>query len=285
KKQQYIDTFLLRLRTRSLGQRDATMTIIDVSLLTGFEPDLGDLKQLTNDVEQYVFLFESKAALSNNSIILYFNQISTQTDTEVGFRIHQRLDLGLLQPAVVTVYEYYEPARRCSRFYNMPDQSGLLRKICQEEVCKCAEDNCLQPTPPQGLTEDVLYDLACDTGVDYVYKVQLEQREPHNSTVYYSMRVLAVVKSGTDAEANGQVRRFVSHANCEATLGLREQGRYLVMGRTKDLWISTDSYTYVLGKTGFIVPWLSPEEAASDRKTRTFLQTLENFADFSGCDT
>uniref|UniRef100_A0A8C4YNY7 Anaphylatoxin-like domain-containing protein n=1 Tax=Gopherus evgoodei TaxID=1825980 RepID=A0A8C4YNY7_9SAUR len=124
---------------RSLGLRDATMTIIDISLLTGFEPNLGDLKQLTNSVEQYIFLFESKGTISNNSVILYFNQISNQTDTEVGFRIHQRAQLGMLQPAVVTIYEYYEPARRCSHFYNVPNESGLLRKICQEEVCKCAE--------------------------------------------------------------------------------------------------------------------------------------------------
>ncbi|XP_053868847.1 complement C3-like isoform X1 [Malaclemys terrapin pileata] len=285
KKHEYINTFRLRLQARSLGQRDATMTIIDVSLLTGFEPDLGDLKQLTNTVEQYIFLFESKASTSNNSVVLYFNQISSQMDTEVGFRIHQRLELGMLQPAVVTIYEYYEPARRCSRFYNMRNESGLLRKICQEEVCKCAEDNCLQMTPPRGLSEDHLYEKACDTGVDYVYKVQLEQREPHNSTVYYSMKVLDVIKSGTDAEANGKVRRFVSHATCEGALGLREQGQYLVMGRTWDLWQSKDSYTYVLGKASFIVPWLRPEEAGTDRRTKTFLQTLDNFAHFMGCDT
>nr|XP_023968290.2 complement C3-like [Chrysemys picta bellii] len=285
KKHEYINTFRLRLQARSLGQRDATMTIIDVSLLTGFEPDLGDLKQLTNTVEQYIFLFESKASTSNNSVVLYFNQISNQMDTEVGFRIHQRLELGMLQPAVVTIYEYYEPARRCSRFYNMRNESGLLRKICQEEVCKCAEDNCLQMTAPRGQSEDYLYEKACETGVDYVYKVQLEQREPHNSTVYYSMKVLDVIKSGTDAEANGKVRRFVSHATCEGALGLQEQGQYLVMGRMWDLWQSKDSYTYVLGKASFIMPWLRPEEAGTDRRTKTFLQTLDNFAHFMGCDT
>ncbi|XP_073174623.1 venom factor-like isoform X3 [Lepidochelys kempii] len=411
KKHEYIDTFRLRLQARSLGLRDATMTIIDISLLTGFEPDLEDLKQLTNSVEQYIFLFESKATFSNHSVLLYFRQVrglaqppacpaprdpaprpppmwdpaprpphhsvllyfrqvrglaqppacpaprdpaprppptwdpaprpphhsvllyfcqvrgpvqppacpaprdpaprpphhsvllyfrqvrglaqppacpaprdpaprppptwdpaprpphhsvllyfrqvSNQTDTEVGFRIHQRLELGLLQPAVATIYEYYEPARRCSRFYNMPSQSALLRKICQEEVCKCAQDNCLQLTPPHGLTEDNLYEKACDTGMDY----------------------------GTDVEVNGKVRRFVSHATCEAALDLREQGQYLVMGRTRDLWLSKDSYTYVLGKTSFIVPWLSPEEAGTDRRMRRFLQTLENFANFEGCDT
>ncbi|XP_030401691.1 complement C3 alpha chain-like [Gopherus evgoodei] len=167
KKQDDINTFRLRLQARSLGLRDATMTIIDISLLTGFEPNLGDLKQLTNSVEQYIFLFESKGTISNNSVILYFNQISNQTDTEVGFRIHQRAQLGMLQPAVVTIYEYYEPARRCSHFYNVPNESGLLRKICQEEVCKCAEDNCLQMTLPRSLSEDQLYEKACDTGVDY----------------------------------------------------------------------------------------------------------------------
>lgn len=36
------------------------------------------------------------------------------------------------------------------------------------------------------------------------------------------------------------MRRFVSHATCEAALDLREQGQYLVMGRTRDLWLSKD---------------------------------------------
>uniref|UniRef100_A0A8C0HCE0 Complement C3 n=1 Tax=Chelonoidis abingdonii TaxID=106734 RepID=A0A8C0HCE0_CHEAB len=265
---------------RSLGLRDATMTIIDISLLTGFEPNLGDLKQLTNSVEQYIFLFESKGTISNNSVILYFNQISNQTDTEVGFRIHQRAQLGMLQPAVVSIYEYYEPARRCSRFYNVPNESGLLRKICQEEVCKCAEG---KAAPAPGSVASPA-PLAAQPGAT-LYKVQLEQREPHNSTIYYSMKVLDVIKSGTDADASGNVRRFVSHATCEAALGLREQERYLVMGRTRDLWLSKDSYTYVLGKTSFIVPWLRPEEAETDRRKKTFLQTLDNFAHFVGCDT
>ncbi|TFJ97134.1 peroxisome assembly protein 26 [Platysternon megacephalum] len=287
KKHEYIDTFRLRLQARSLGLRDATMTIIDVSLLTGFEPDLGDLKQLTNSVEQYVFLFESKATASNNSVILYFNQISNQTDTEVGFRIHQRLELGMLQPAVATIYEYYEPARRCSRFYNMRNESGLLRKICQEEVCKCAEGKAAPGSrgllaPPLAPGTRAHHWLLSSASV---YKVQLEQREPHNGTVYYSMKVLVVIKSGTDAEANGKVRRFVSHATCEAALGLREQGQYLVIGRTRDLWLSKDSYTYVLGKASFIVPWPRLEETETDRKKKTFLQTLENFAQFLGCDT
>ncbi|XP_067416741.1 complement C3-like isoform X2 [Emydura macquarii macquarii] len=280
KKSKYSNTFQLRIRTRSLGLRDATMTIIDISLLTGFEADLDDLKQLTNSVEQYIFLFESKSQLTNNSVILYLNEVSNRTDTEVAFRIHQQLEVGLLQPAVVTVYEYYEPSRRCSRFYNMSQHSELLKKICQEQVCKCAEENCLQMSSMRGLEKNALYAKACETGIDYVYKVQLEQQETQGSYVYYSMRVLAVIKAGTDMDVDNKVKRFVSHVACENVLGLREQQQYLLMGHTQDLWPTRDSYTYVLGKRSFIVPWPKQEEDGADR-----WRVFQSFSQFEGCDT
>ncbi|XP_059588971.1 venom factor [Alligator mississippiensis] len=135
KKRNFIDTFWLRIRARAQGGRNATMTIVDISMLTGFYPDLDDLKKLTNVVEQYIFLYETKSTLSNSSVILYFSEMSSEEEVEIWFRIHQHVEVGLLQPAAVTA------SRRCSRFYNLPAQSGQLKKICQKEVCKCAEEN------------------------------------------------------------------------------------------------------------------------------------------------
>lgn len=115
------------------------MTIMEVSLLTGFYPNYDDLKQLTSEVEMYAFQYETKTKSSDSTVVLYLEKLSHQEDTVLGFRVHRMLPVEFLQAAQVTVYDYYEPSRRCSSFYNLPTERSDLRKICYKDVCRCAE--------------------------------------------------------------------------------------------------------------------------------------------------
>ncbi|XP_064135961.1 complement C3 alpha chain-like [Loxodonta africana] len=137
---------------RFLGDRAATMTMMEVSLLTGFYPNKDDLKQLTSDVEMYAFQYETKTSSSDSTVVLYLDKLSHEEDTVLGFRVHRMLQAELLQAALVTVYDYYEPCEqgpgageasrgtlRCSAFYNLPAEDSSLRKICHKDVCRCAE--------------------------------------------------------------------------------------------------------------------------------------------------
>ncbi|XP_021568079.1 complement C3-like [Carlito syrichta] len=133
------ETFRLRMETRFQGSREATMTILEVSLLTGFYPNQDDLKQLTSDVEMYAFQYETKTSSSDSTVVLYLEKLSHEEDTVLGFRVHRMLHAEFLQAALVTVYDYYEPSRRCSAFYNLPSERSSLRKICHKDVCRCAE--------------------------------------------------------------------------------------------------------------------------------------------------
>ncbi|XP_023601135.1 complement C3-like [Myotis lucifugus] len=103
------ETFQLRMETRFLGDREATMTIMEVSLLTGFYPNHDDLKQLTSEVEMYAFQYETKTKSSDSTVVLYLEKLSHQEDTVLGFRVHRMLPAEFLQAAQVTVYDYYEP--------------------------------------------------------------------------------------------------------------------------------------------------------------------------------
>ncbi|XP_037363818.1 complement C3-like [Talpa occidentalis] len=103
------ETFQLRMTTRFQDDREATMSIVEVSLLTGFYPNQDDLKQLTSEVEMYAFQYETKMSSSDSTVVLYLEKVSHKEDTVLGFRVHRMLQAEFLQAAQVTVYDYYEP--------------------------------------------------------------------------------------------------------------------------------------------------------------------------------
>ncbi|XP_058381406.1 complement C3-like [Diceros bicornis minor] len=295
------------------------MTIMEVSLLTGFYPNQDDLKQLTSDVEMYAFQYETKTSSSDSAVVLYLEKLSHKENTVLGFRVHRMLTAEFLQAAHVTVYDYYEPwpggaepagaepgghpaprnagpsqpqalaplaARRCSSFYNLPAERSSLRKICHKDVCRCAEEQCpSRRRHSSPMRQEEFQVAACEAGVDFVYKARLETVEasPSNPYVYYNMRLQVIIKSGTDSTRPLAVKKFVSHATCHDSLGLREQETYLIMGQTSDLWRVKSDYTYVLGKETFLMRW----PASGDVGKKELLRQLEGFSEYMrthGCE-
>ncbi|KAM6971820.1 complement C3-like, partial [Aplochiton taeniatus] len=110
--------------------RDATMSILDIGLLTGFVPDISDLDQLSKGRDRYIEKYEMNTVLSERgSLILYMNKVSHTRPDEIAFRIHQKIKVGVLQPAAVSVYEYYEQTH-CVKFYHPEREDGKLRRLC-----------------------------------------------------------------------------------------------------------------------------------------------------------
>ncbi|KAB1259524.1 Complement C3 [Camelus dromedarius] len=280
-------TFQLRIDTRFQGYREATMTIMEVSLLTGFYPNQHDLKQLTSDVERYAFQWEAKMDSNSSIVVLYLEKLSHKEDTVLGFRVHQMLQAEFLQAAQVTVYDYYEPSRRCSSFYNLPTERSYLQKICHRDVCRCAEEQCPSPKKDSNqLRQEELQAAACEVGVDFVYKARLESVETSTSNpyVYYNMQLQAVIKSGTDSSIPFNRKKFISHATCYDSLGLQEHETYLIMGQTSDLWRVKSEYFHVLGKETFLMHW--PADGAVGKKE--LLDQLEGFSEYMhthGCES
>ncbi|KAF0878995.1 CO3 protein, partial [Crocuta crocuta] len=272
---------------RFQGNREATMSIMEVSLLTGFYPNQNDLKQLTSDVEMYAFQYETKTSSSDSTVVLYLEKLSHEENTVLGFRVHRMLQAEFLQAAQVTVYDYYEPSRRCSSFYNLPTELSSMRKICHKDVCRCAEERCPSLRKDGALLrQEELQTVACEGGVDFVYKVRLEsvQASASNPYIYYHMKLQAIIKSGTDSALALTMKQFVSHATCRDSLGLQEQETYLIMGHTSDLWRVRSHYIYVLSKETFLMNW--PAEGNVGKKE--FLDQLEGFSEYMsthGCES
>uniref|UniRef100_A0A6Q2X2Z7 Anaphylatoxin-like domain-containing protein n=1 Tax=Esox lucius TaxID=8010 RepID=A0A6Q2X2Z7_ESOLU len=109
------------------------MAIADITLLSGFQAQTEDLDKLKAMPEQYISHYE----LSHDKVLMYFNKI--EPDDCIAFRAKQSVPVGLLQPAPASIYDYYEPDRKCTIFYAAPKQSKMVSALCDADVCQCAE--------------------------------------------------------------------------------------------------------------------------------------------------
>uniref|UniRef100_A0A452U8E1 Complement C3 n=1 Tax=Ursus maritimus TaxID=29073 RepID=A0A452U8E1_URSMA len=189
-----------------LGDQDATMSILDVSMMTGFSPDLADLDGISHTHEDCI-----------------------------SFKVHQYFNVGLVQPGSVRVYSYYNLDENCVRFYHPEKEDGLLSKLCHQDMCRCAEENCFMHQVDK-VTPEYRLDKACEPGVDYVYKTRLLRKEPSDDFDDYIMVIEQIIKSGEFGSPFAQERRFISHIKCREALKLQEGKHYLMWGVSSDLW-------------------------------------------------
>ncbi|KAM7028218.1 complement C3 [Acridotheres tristis] len=272
--------------TRYLDTVDATMSILDVSMLTGFSPDVQDLRRLSEGVDRYISKFELDQAKERSNVVIYLDKVSHKAEECFTFKAHQRFQVGLIQPAAVSVYSYYSIDDRCTRFYHPDKEGGKLNKICQGEVCRCAEESCFkQHEQPEDINVNQRIERACEPGVDFVYKVRMVAREETPSHDNYVMKVLTVIKMGTDENPEGSDRTFVSHRHCRDALRLRQGQEYLVWGQASDLWVTGRHFSYLIGKDTWLEEWPSEascQDPALQVRCQDFIEFAESMTLF-GC--
>uniref|UniRef100_A0A803T000 Uncharacterized protein n=1 Tax=Anolis carolinensis TaxID=28377 RepID=A0A803T000_ANOCA len=244
---------------RYLGNVDATMSIIDVSMLTGFAPDVSDLKRLSEGVDRFIGKYEiNKGYSEGGSLVIYLDKVSHLNDECVQFRAHQFFEVGLIQPASVKVYSYYNLDEQCIKFYHLPKESGLLSKICHGDVCRCAEESCsLLNNVKEDVDLNLRVQLACKPGVDY----------------------------GSDPNPEVSPRKFISQMKCRETLNLEENEDYLIWGVSNDLWPANNDVFYLISKDTWIERWPSEDEC-QDEELQDLCDDLDRFSNtltFLGC--
>ncbi|CAB1344822.1 unnamed protein product, partial [Coregonus sp. 'balchen'] len=207
------------------SDRHATMTILDIGLLTGFVVDFEDLKQLSTGRERYIQNFEMDKTLSERgSLIIYLGQVSNKLADKVAFRIHKVQDVE----------------NRCVKFYHPMKKDGTLNRLCQDDVCRCAEESCSYQKKLGDVSEVKLLDKACEAAMDYVFKVSLVDATLESHIDTYRMKIERIIKEGTDHVLDGEKRLFLAHPSCREALDLKEGQNYLLMGDTADLIQSGD---------------------------------------------
>ncbi|XP_056366435.1 complement C3 isoform X4 [Oenanthe melanoleuca] len=278
----------INICTRYLDTVDATMSILDVSMLTGFSPDVQDLRRLSEGVDRYISKFELDQANDRSNVVIYLDKVSHRAQECFAFKAHQRFQVGLIQPAAVSVYSYYSIDDRCTRFYHPDKEGGKLNKICQGDVCRCAEESCFKRQEQhEAITVNQRIERACEPGVDFVYKVRLVSREETPSHDNYIMEVLTVIKMGTDEDPAGANRTFVSHQQCRDSLSLRRGHEYLLWGQASDLWVTGRQFSYLVGKDTWLEEWpsgASCQDPALQQRCQDFAEFAEAMTLF-GCPT
>ncbi|XP_042256193.1 complement C3-like isoform X2 [Thunnus maccoyii] len=272
-------------------ERDAKMSILDIGLLTGFTVNTKDLDSLSKGHARTIAKYEMNTVLSERgSLIIYLDKVSRERPEEIAFRIHQKLKVGVLQPAAVSVYEYYEQTR-CVKFYHPQRTAGKLLRLCKNTECTCAEENCSMQKK-EGITNHQRTAKLCETTptstIDFGYKVRVENSEYVGSTDIYTMRILEVIKEGSsDVGPQGKLRAFLSYPHCRKALDLKPNKTYLIMGTSKDIFYDDqeESYQYVLGERTWIEYWPTNADCQTAAYRRTCLGIEEMIGIFEdhGC--
>ncbi|KAJ4921748.1 hypothetical protein JOQ06_016458 [Pogonophryne albipinna] len=233
--------------------------------------------QLIPGVSRTIAKYEMDKVLSDRgSLIIYLDKVSHTRPEEIIFRVHQKMKVGVLQPAAVSVYEYYEQTH-CVQFYHPERKGGKLLRLCRDDECTCAEENCSMQKKEK-ISNDQRTAKACESTqtskIDFVYKVKLERFEDGLSTDIYTMLVLKIIKEGTfDVGPLNKLRTFLSYPHCRESLDLVQGKTYLIMGTSGDVHRDDahQTYQYVLGERTWIEYWPIEAECQADEHKPTCL--------------
>ncbi|XP_052459493.1 complement C3-like [Carassius gibelio] len=267
--------------------RSSTMSILDIGLLTGFKVDEQDLSKLSTGKDKYIQSFELNKELSERgSLIIYLDKVSNKEKERVVFRMHKINNVGMLQPAGVTVYEYNSPDKRCVKFYHPYKKDGSLNRLCHEDLCQCAEENCsLQKNEQKD--DSKREDKACEPGVEYVYKTRVLEMNFSLHADIYNMTIEQVLKEGSDPGVEGNMRSFLAHPFCRHFLKFEKGQTYLIMGQTLTLPRIGGKLRYHLGEDTWIEYWPTEQESQTAKykaKYNGITALAENLIQF-GCTT
>ncbi|KAM6316161.1 complement C5 [Podargus strigoides] len=262
-------------------QSGSAHAVMDIGLVSGLEANTEDLSTLASGVDQLIADYEIK----DGHVILQIDSVPANNFLCVGFRISELFQVGMLNPATFTVYEYHAPDKRCTIFYNPYGNEKLVR-LCEGDECKCMEAECsrVQERLDLSITADTRRRAACQSDIAYVYKVNILSRSEEGYFVKYSATLLDLYKRGQAfAQKNNEIT-FVKKKTCtDVELSPGEQ--YLIMGK-EALKISVGynfKFQYPLDSSTWIEWWPSTPAC---RFCQEFLNTMEDFAEdliISGC--
>ncbi|XP_054582993.1 complement C5 isoform X2 [Eptesicus fuscus] len=255
--------------------------VMDISLPTGVNANTEDLRALVEGVDQLLTDYQIK----DGHVILQLNSIPSNEFLCVRFRIVEFFQVGFLNPATFTVYEYHRPDKKCTIFYTT--SNSQLQKVCEGATCQCVEADCGQMQPELDLTisADTRKETACKPEIAYAYKVSITSLTEENVFVKYTATLLDVYKAGEAAAEKDSEITFIKKATC-VNADLRKGRQYLIMGK-EALQIKHNfsiKYIYPLDSSTWIEYWPTDTTCPS---CQAFLANLDTFAEdifLNGCE-
>ncbi|XP_078422894.1 complement C4-like isoform X2 [Cetorhinus maximus] len=253
--------------------RASGMAIVDISLLSGFEPEHADLDKLKTLADRYIDEYEFK----DGRVILYLEKVTAHRECVV-FGAKQIIPIGLIQPASATLYDYYNPSTKCNVFYNAPEQSTIVSKLCQNDVCECAEGRCprMKRTFSPDAAGGARMNFACYSPiVEYAFIVSVSGISRSGSFDVYETIITENIKFASDEGIIvNDIRHFLKRVACPMKLQLHQS--YLLMGKdgkTKDANRNTQ---YILDSDSWIEE-MPPASKCQATRTRRTCEELNQF--------
>ncbi|XP_054127511.1 complement C4-like [Melozone crissalis] len=260
---------------RSTGPKAPKMSLVDLTLLSGLEPDTRELEQLVTASDRYIQHFEYK----EGKVLLYFGELPSGPDPDcVSFGAKQINPMGLVQPANAILYDFYNPDRSCSVFYSAPKHSAMLSKLCHADVCQCAEGPCpkQKSTFSKSLTQTTRVSFVCyQPTADYAYEVEILGSTKKNVFDYYEAKIHKILKASADESIQvGEHRQFLSRSMCQ--LNIVPGKRYLLMGRDGQTVDCNNKMQYLLDAQA----WVEKIPEGSECRSTLRRQSCAHLQDF-----
>ncbi|XP_050187571.1 complement C4-like isoform X2 [Myiozetetes cayanensis] len=265
---------------RSTGSKAPKMSLVDLTLLSGLEPDTKDLEQLVTASDQYIQHYEYKGG----KVLLYFGELTSGPDPDcISFGAKQINPMGLVQPANAILYDFYNPDRKCSVFYSAPKHSAMLSKVCRANVCQCAEGPCprQRSTFSKAVTQTTRFNFVCyQPTADYVYEVEILNITKKNVFDYYEAKIHRILKATDDESIQvGVHRQFLTRSTCKLNMVPGKQ--YLLMGKDGETVDCNNKMQYFLDAQAWIekIPSTSECRSTLRRQSCAHLQDFLNTSD------
>ncbi|KFM76917.1 Complement C3, partial [Stegodyphus mimosarum] len=256
---------------RYLGENIAEMSIVEVGLFSGFQPDEQDLKLLEKSPYHLIQRYEK----NNRGVTLYLETIPRDKKYCFSFHVIRKFSVGKTQASVIKVYDYYNPDVTCTTFYSPSNNSTLLNTLCDENRdCQCAEGGCPVEEPFQEIRKirstsnrrEKLLSAACDN-YHYVWKGKVQESVKKDG-IFLKIKFIItdVIKEGIEKRAllEGETRPLLLRDICKSSEPV-PNAEYLIMGQDgkkykdhhNDMW----RYRYMLDKKSVIYLWTSEKNA------------------------
>ncbi|NWV05858.1 CO4 protein, partial [Ptilonorhynchus violaceus] len=260
---------------RSTGSKAPKMSLVDLTLLSGLEPDTKELEQLVTASDRYIQHFEYK----EGRVLLYFGELPSGPDPDcISFGAKQINPMGLVQPANAILYDFYNPDRKCSVFYSAPKHSAMLSKLCHASVCQCAEGPCprQKSTFSKAVTQSTRLSFACyQPTSDYAYKVEILNSTTKNVFDYHEAKIHKILKANADESIQvGDHRQFLTRSTCK--LNIVPGKRYLLMGKDGETVDCNNKMQYLLDAQA----WVEKIPEVSECRSTLRRQSCAHLEDF-----
>ncbi|XP_070396336.1 complement C3-like isoform X3 [Dermacentor albipictus] len=260
-----------------VGESDSNAAVIEVGLLSGFDPVVEDLNAAITGNPHL-----AKYVLTERKVILYFKQIPWQAPTCVKFKTERKHVVRNVQAAAVKVYDHSDPSRSCTQFYGIGSTDPHLKLACEGRKCLCIEAECPRREPflnverviPVQIKRQMLLEMACKEH-DFVWIADVSGNSVVNGFRHIRLRVTTVLKEGAENSETVLMgeKLFLAPHHC-TTADLSEGVRYFVFGRDGEPVARNGSHgiRYIMDKH---VRLFSTQNVGTSRRAARLYSVLE----------